>query len=159
MTAVRDVWPKRAWDARSVSPAYASTSTMRPLRRPVAESRTIRVPSRARAASSAGPARTALSRTVRGAGSACGVEASQRLGHDRSCHRKKPWNERVAVDHGRLRDGVARRVVRLVDRAQARELVVARGLAGDREPGVENDDHRAEDDRALDDPQQAAQHL
>jgi hypothetical protein len=35
MTAFRVVRPKRAWDAASASPMYASTSTIRPMRTPV----------------------------------------------------------------------------------------------------------------------------
>ena len=35
MTRFRAVSPNRAWDARSSGPMYASTSTMRPTRRPV----------------------------------------------------------------------------------------------------------------------------
>ena len=60
MTALRLVRPNRACDARSSSPMYASTSTIRPTRRPASpSSRTSRVPSSADATSRVGRPKSA----------------------------------------------------------------------------------------------------
>ena len=78
MTALRAVRPNRAWDARSSSPMYASTSTIRPTRRAgvAPSSRTRRAPSSAGAASRVGrpksAARASLSWIVGGYGRTSG---------------------------------------------------------------------------------------
>src|SRR5438552_15005039 len=70
MTALREVLPNRACEARSSSPMYASTSTIRPARVPMPSSRTSSEPSNLRAASRVGCARSSrrsVGRAVSGA--------------------------------------------------------------------------------------------
>src|SRR4051812_41427367 len=167
MTAFRSVRPNRAWDARSSSPMYASTSTIRATRGvawvPPASvgagvavgsvsrsgSRTRRAPIRPRAASSVGPARSRRSRS-----SASGsVEGLGRLGEEEPEEVDDTRDDRLVEDVTG-----ARGRQRLPEAAQERELVDVLGQI-EEEVRVEDDhDEREEHDR-LEHAQRAAHDL
>ena len=167
MTALRAVRPNRACEARSSSPMYASTSTIRPTGaaragRPVpvtdearAEQRPCRVEGRPRE----DPARKRSSAGAAHAGSAAGHPAVTGRLQDR-------LRDEERDDAHERRDDVLVEdlpglgpVDRVPDVAQERQLVVVLGNAGVEVVLVEDDRDEQEEQRALHDAQDPAQDL
>ena len=98
MTALRAVRPARACDAWSSGPAYASTSTMRPARRPRASTRTSVAPRIARAASTGDRSSAPRGRI------ALGVEDLEPVGDQEPEDREEARDERVAEQDRRVCD-------------------------------------------------------
>src|SRR4029078_13308160 len=139
MTAFRAVRPNRAWDAKSSSPMYASTSTIRATRSPC--SRMSRAPIRPRAASSVGPARSRRSRS----GGSTSVVLLDRLG------KEEPEDVDDARDDRPMEDvSGPRRIKRLPERPQERQLVDVLGQVQE-EVRVEDDRQEREEHQGLED--------
>src|SRR6185369_10184840 len=162
MTSFRAVRPNRAWDARSSSPMYASSSTIRPTRRPSPSSWTSRHPSSAVATSIVGSARSRS-----GAGgrvtTATGVAGSARdedvepLEPDRD---QQPEDRDEPGDQARpVQVGEAGCVHDVEEVADPGELVVALQDSRDHEERVEDEDDAANQEQCLHDPEQPADDL
>src|SRR4051794_5523951 len=164
MTRFRSVRPNLAWDARSPSPMYASTSTIRPMRRSIGTSvapssdgsgsRMSHVPRSAFAAASVGPATTARSRTARTSGGLAGEEGLDRCRDEWTRDREEAGDERVPEE-----DAGSGSVVGNEHLAKEGELPLARAGSGELEVAVEDDDQRTEDQRTLHHAEQPAENL
>src|SRR4051812_10866598 len=157
MTEFRWVRPNRACDAWSPSPMYASTSTMRAIRRAsrspsslaASASRTSRAPIRPRAASSVGPASSRRSRSP----DSRSVKVLDRLGEE------EPEDVDDARDDRRVEEVTgARRVERFPEVPQEPDLLRVFGEP-EQEVRVQDDRQERQQHRELEDAQDAAQDL